>query len=83
MYSTVKMQSIRDSAFGLEDSMSMTKTIFTDHSERSSALTRSQELYRKVQNSDREPRNNNVRESTMTLICNNCKKPGHRMKYCK
>ena len=43
----------------------MTKMIVTSHSERSSVSKRSQEPYRKVRNSGREPRSDNVRESVM------------------
>ena len=35
MYSTVKMQSVRDLDLGLEDIIGMVKTIFINHSERS------------------------------------------------
>ena len=77
------MQSIRDPKIGLEEIISMTKTIFINHSERPSVPKRSQESYRKVRNSSREPRSDNVRESAMTLTCHYCKKPGHKMKDCK
>ena len=80
MYSTVKMQSMRGPDLGLEEIMGMMKTIFINHSERSSVPKRSQESYRKVWNSGREPRTDNVRESAMTLTCHNCKKKGHKKK---
>ena len=83
IYSTVKKQSIRDPVLGLKGILSMAKTIFINHSERSSVPKISQESYRKVRNSGREPISDKVREPAMTLTCNNCKKPGHEMKYYK
>ena len=61
------------------------KTIFINHSERSSVPKRSRESYRKSRDSGREPimRDNNVRKSAMTLTCHNYKTPGHKMKDCK
>ena len=82
MYSTVRMQSIRDPDLELEEIISMTRTIFVHNLERSSVHKRSQESYRKVRNIGRESRTDNVRESAVTLICHNCKKPGHKKK-CK
>ena len=84
MYSTVKVQLIRDPDLGLEEIISMMETIFINHSERSSVPKMSQELCRKVGNSDRESTMlDNVRESGMTVTCPNCKKSGHKMKHCK
>ena len=83
MYSTVKMQSVKYPDLGLEEIIGMMKTVFANYSERSSVLKRSQESYRKVRISDREPRIDNVRESTMILTCHNCKKLGHKKKDCK
>ena len=59
----------------------MMKTIFINHSERSS-VTKSKESCRKVRGSGSEPRTDNVRESAMTLTCHNCKKPGHEKRDC-
>ena len=84
MYSTVKVHPIRDPNLGLEETISMTKTIVINHYERSLVPKRSQELYRKIWNDGLESRiRNNVRESAMTLTCHSCKKPGHKMKDCK
>ena len=83
MYSTVKMQSIRYPDLGLEEIVGMMKTVFINYSERSSIPKKSQELYRKVRNSGRQPRTNNARESAITLICHNYKKSGHKKKDCK
>ena len=55
-YSTVKMKSVRDPDLGLEEIIGMMKTIFINHSERSSVPKRSKEPYRKARNSGREPR---------------------------
>ena len=83
MYFTVKMQSIRDFELGLGGIIDMMKTVFRNQSERWSARKMSQESYRKVRNSGREPKSDNVRESAMTLTCHNCKETGHKKKYCK
>ena len=61
----------------------MMKTIFINHSERSSVPKRSRESYRKVLSSGREPRTDNVREFAMALTCHHSKKPGHKKKDCK
>ena len=84
-YSITKLQSIRDSDLELEEIVSMMEMIFINCSERSLVLKRSQETYRKVRNSGREPRmrDNRVLESAMILTCHNCKKPEHKMKYRK
>ena len=77
MYSTVKVHSIIDPNLGLEETVSMTKTIVKNHYERSLVPKRSQELYRKIWNDGLESRiRNNVRESAMTLTCHNCKNQG-------
>ena len=69
---------------GLEEIISLMKTIFINHSERWSVSKKGKESYRKVRNSSLEPRMFDiVRESTMTLTCHNCKKPGHKTKHCK
>ena len=60
MYSTVKTQSVRDPDLGLEDIIGMVKTIFINHSERSSVPKRSKEPYSKVRRSGREPRTDNM-----------------------
>ena len=46
MFSAIKMQPIRDPELGLEENMSMMKTIFINYSERSSVPKRSQQSYR-------------------------------------
>ena len=82
MYFTIKVKPIRDSDLGLEEIMSITETIFVNHSERSSVPKTSQESYRKVRNnSGREPTMND-RESAMTTVitCHNSKRPGHTKK---
>ena len=57
------------------------KTIFINHSERSSVPRRSKEPYRNVWSCGSEPRTDNVRESAMTLACHhNYKKPGQKKK---
>ena len=66
-YSIVKVQSIRDPDFGLEEIINMTKTISINHSEKSSVPKKSQELCRKVGNNRREPTTIG-RESAMTIV---------------
>ena len=56
MYSTIKVQSTRDSDLGLEQIISIMKTIFMIRYERSLVPERSQESYRKSRNSGREPK---------------------------
>ena len=83
MYSTVKMQSVNYPDLELEEIIGRTKTVFLNHSKRSSVPRRSKESYRKVRSSGHESRTDYVRESAMTLTCHNCKKPGYKKKYCK
>ena len=83
MYSTVKMQSVRDPDLGLEEIIGMMKTIFINHSEKRSSVPKSKESYRKVRGSGSEPRTDNVRESARTLTRRHCKKPEHKKKDCK
>ena len=84
MYSTVKMQSTRDLDLEIEEIISMTNTIFINHSERSSVPKKSQESYRKSCDiSGREPTMSG-RESAMVtiIIIHNCKRSGHKRKDC-
>ena len=80
MYSKVKMQSVRGPELELEEIIGKIKTIFINHSESSSIPKRNKESYRKVCNSVREPRTDDVREFAMILTCHNCKKSGHKKK---
>ena len=82
MHSTVKMQSVRVLDLGLEGIIGMMKTIFVNHSEKSSVPERSTKSYRKIRSSGRAPRSDNVRESAI-LTCHNCKRSGDKNKYCK
>ena len=66
MYSTVKMQSVRDLDLGLEEIIGMMTMIFLNHSERLTVL-KSRESDQKVRGSGSEPRTDNARESAMTL----------------
>ena len=61
----------------------MIKTIFIDHSKRSSVPKRSQELYRNVRDSGRKPNVNGKKSSMATvIICHKFKTPGHKKKDC-
>ena len=84
MYFTIKMQSISDPELGHEETMSMMKIVFINHSERSSVSKRSQESYGKSRDSSGRETTMNGRESAMATVitCHNCKRPGHKMKEC-
>ena len=72
VYSTVKVQSIREPNLRLQEITSIMATIFINHSERSSVPKRSQESYRQIWNSRPEQRmRDNLRESAMTFTCHN------------
>ena len=60
MYSTVRMESVRDPDLGLEEIVGMMKTIFINHSERSSVPKTRKKSYRKVRSSGREPKEQTV-----------------------
>ena len=80
-YSTVKIKAIRNPDFGLEEIMNMMKTIFINHSERSSVPTRSQEFYRRSRDGGREPTTNCRESAILTVItCHDCEKSGHKNK---
>ena len=84
LYSTIKVQSIREPEFGLEKIIGMMRAMFINHSERSSGPKWRQESYHKYcDNSGRETTMND-RESAMTtaIACHNCKQPGHKKKAC-
>ena len=84
MYFTTKMQSISDPELGFEETMSMMKIMFINHSERLSVSKRSQESYRKSRDNSGREATMNGRESAMATVitCYNCKRPGHEMKDC-
>ena len=82
MYSIIRVQSIRNPDLGLEQITSMIKTIFINHSERSSVPKRIQQPYRKNRdNNGREPTMNG-REAAMTTVItrHNCKNCGIKQK---
>ena len=82
-YATIKKQAIRDPDLCLEELTNMMKTIFINHSERSSVSKRSQESYRKSRDSVREPTKNGSETEMVTgITCHNCKRPGHKKKDC-
>ena len=68
MYSAVKMQSVREPDLGLQEIISVMKTIFINHSERLS-VPKNKESYRKVRSSGSEPRTDNVREPQTPRLC--------------
>ena len=80
--SRIKMQSISNPELGLGNIIGMMKTIFINHSERSSVPKRSQESYRKNRDSSGHESKMNGRKSAMATVitCHNCKRPGHKKK---
>ena len=80
-YSTIELQSIRDPDLGLEEIISMMKTIFINHSEKSSVPERSQAPYRKRYDSGRKSTTNSRELAVATVItCHKCKRPEHEIK---
>ena len=84
MYFTVKVQPINKNEIALEDIISMTKTIYINHTEKSLVPKKSLQSYRKNRdNSGREPKMNCRKSAMATIItCHNYKWPGHKKKDC-
>ena len=84
MYSTVKLEAIRDPDLSLEQIQRMMRTIFINHSERLS-VTKNNPEYNRYQGSNRRGRETG-RESAMStafITCHYCKKAGHKVRECK
>ena len=84
MYSTVKLEVIRDLNLSLEQIQWMMKAIFINHSERLSVTKKNPESNR-YQGSNRRGLETG-RESAMSIAlitCHYCKKPGHKVRECK
>ena len=84
MYSTVKLEAIRDPDLSLEHIQRLMRTLFISHSERLSVMKKNPES-NKYQGSNRRGRETG-RESAMStalITCHCCKKPGHKVKDCK
>ena len=84
MYSTVKLEAIRDPDLSLDQIQRMMRTIFINHSERLS-MTKKNPEYNRYQGSNRRGRETG-RESAMStafITCHYCKKAGHKVKECK
>ena len=84
MYSTVKLEAIRDPDLSLEQIQQMMIMIFITHSERVSFTKKNQESKR-YQESNRRDREND-RESAMStffITCHYCKNPDHKVRNCK
>ena len=84
MYSTVKLEAIRDPDLSLDQVQRMMRTIFINHSERLS-MTKKNPEYNRYQGSNRRGRETG-RESAMStafITCHYCKKAGHKVKECK
>ena len=78
-----KIQGIRGPDLCLEEVNNMMKTIFINHSERSSASKRNHQSYRKSRDSGREPTMNGRESALATFVtCHNCKRPGHIKQDC-
>ena len=83
-YLTIKVQAIRVLGLSIEDIETVMKTVVINHAERSSVPNRSQKSYRKDRDSGLElTMRDRGRKSVITFTRHTCKKPGHRMKYCK
>ena len=82
MYSTVKLEAIRDPDLSLEQIQRMMRTIFINHSERLSVTKKNPE-YNRYQGSNRRGRETG-RESAMSTAfittCLYCKKAGHKVR---
>ena len=78
MYSTVKLEVIRDPDLSLEQIQRMMKTIFINHSERVSVTKKNQESNCRCRENGRESA-----MSTAFITCHYCKKPGHKVSDCK
>ena len=84
MYSTVKLEAIREPGLSLKQIQQMMRTIFINHSERLSVTKNNPESNR-YQRSNRRDRETG-RESAMSTAfttCHYCKKAGHKVRECK
>ena len=85
MYSTVKLEAVRDPDLSLEQIQLMMRTIFINHSEMLS-VTKNNPEYNRYQGSNHRGRETG-RESAMSTafitICHYCKKAGHKVRECK
>ena len=84
MYSTVKLEAIRDPGLSLEQIQQMMITVFINPSETLSVTKKNQE-FKRYQESNRRGRENDRESaiSTVFITCHNCKKPGHKVRDCK
>ena len=85
MYSTVKLEAIRDFDLSLEQIQRMMITIFINHSERVSVTKKNQESNRRCRENGRESA---ISTTFITYVwsyitCHYCKKPSHEVKDCK
>ena len=81
MYSTVKLEAIRDLDLSLEHIQRMMRTIFINHLERVSGTRKNQGTKKNLE-SNRRCRENG-RESAMStafITCHYCKKTGHKVR---
>ena len=84
MYSTMKLEALRDPDNILEHIQRMMRTMFINHSEKLSVTKNNPESNR-YQGSNRKSRETG-RESGMSIAlitCNYCKKPGHKVRDCE
>ena len=78
MYSTVKLEAIRDPDLSLEQIERMMRTIFINHLERVSETKKNQESNRRSRENGRASA-----LSTPFITCHYCKKTGHEVRDCK
>ena len=84
MYSTVKLEAIRDPDLSLEQIQRMMRTISINHSEGLSVTKKNPEFNRH-QGSNRRGRKTGRESavSTAFITCHYCKKAGHKVRECK
>ena len=85
MYSTVKLEAIREPDLSLEQIQRMMRTIFINHSERLSVTKNNPESNR-YQGSNRRGRETGRESAMLTAFittCHYCKKAGHKVRECK
>ena len=84
MYSTVKLEAIRDPDLSLEHFQRMMRTIFINHSERLSVTKKNPEsnMYQGSNRRERETGRESAMSTALTT-CHCCKKPGHKVRECK
>ena len=84
MYSTVKLEAIRDPDLSLEHIQRIMRTSFVNHSEKVSVTKKNQQS-RRYQELNRRGRDNSWKSAMLTALipCHHCKKSGRIVRNCK